>query len=233
MYMHDYTQLVRQVMVGTVLKSTYEPHGPDCCHRLRRTNLSRHPPPPRPPPHPSPPPREPFHHRTLQREEALAHPGDTVLVPHHQCNHRASTAWTSTALATPATATAPIRLTFLPGRARSGAHVDRNATFRPKFLGRRTAAAKDVGEVRCGDGDVLSLQLIERDRQALGRLHDPKRCLELHRLLVARAQLVARPPVGIADLTHRPEKGLFLSCSRAFRWRRSQISRRFCRPSEL
>ena len=162
----DYTQLMRQVMVGTVLKSTYEPHGAGCCHRLRRTNLSRHPPPPR---------------------------------PHHQCNHRASTAWASTALATPAAATALIRLTFLPSRARSGAHVDRNATFRLKFLERRTAAAKDVGEVRCGGGDVLSLQLTERDRQVLGRLNDPKRCLELHRLLVARAQLVARLPVGIAD----------------------------------
>ena len=88
-----------------------------------------------------------------------------------------------------------------------GALRDRNATFRLKFLERRTAAAKDVGEVRCGGGDVLSLQLTERDRQVLGRPHGPKRCLELHRLLVARAQLVARLPMGIADLTHRLEKG--------------------------
>ena len=62
-FMHDYTQLMRQVMVGTVLKSTYEPHGADCCHSLRWTNLSRHPPPPHPPPHPSPHLRAPWRHR--------------------------------------------------------------------------------------------------------------------------------------------------------------------------
>ena len=36
-----------------------------------------------------------------------------------------------------------------------------------------------------------------------GRPNGPKRCLELPRLLVARAQLVARLPIGIADPTHR------------------------------
>ena len=44
------------------------------------------------------------------------------------------------------------------------------------------------------------------DRQVLGRLHHPGRCLELHRLLIARALLAERPPVGTANL--KLEKGL-------------------------